>query len=877
MARVPLLLPLILILALLASATPLVAQELPGGEAPPAEEEPAQYEPTAESLAQHPVPEWFNDAKFGVFIHWGPYSVPAYAPAPDAVPVGGFPFTFNFQYSEWYWNHMSQPGTPQYQHHLSEYGANFNYDDFINEWRAEQYDPNAWVDLFNDAGAQYFVMVSKHHDGFSLFPSDTTNRDSVAMGPRRDLVGEMFEAAREDGNLHAGLYYSVYEWYHPAYRGINDTGMTLFNGPATPPYNPYTGQEVPYYGYLPVEDYVEDHQLPQMREIIERYRPEVLWCDGAWDNSEAFWHAHEIMAEFYNAALEDQPDGVVVNNRCGNGAHADFSTPEYTSETAINPNKWEATRGIGFSFGYNQFEDELQYLSTNEIIDSLVDIVSKNGNFLLNIGPRADGTVIALMQQRLREVGAWLDLNGEAIYGTRYWDTFGEDTGVDASVPLPGTVGDSGGTNVESPNTTQQGVRFTVADKEGADAFYITSVTYPEGDELVVDSPVPIEEGDEVVLLGHDQPLEWSREEGGPLRVQLPVGGQFATDLDHAFVFRIAAPGYVAPDLRPTPTPMDVPAPAPAPAVERVVRHDAADRAGTAAAVSAEVHDTADTVVIARADAYADALAGGPLAAHLGAPLLLSNGDELGEAAANEIVRLQATEAVLLGGPGALGEQVEADLEAQGLTTRRIAGDNRFATAAAIAAELPESDEVILAEGEHALDSRGWPDALAASGLAAAERIPVLLVNAERLPTETADALEGVGNATLVGGTAAISAAVESAIADRVDRVTRLAGADRYATSAVVADEAVSRGHQATEAWLATGRNWPDGLVAGAAAGTAGVPLLLIDGQDLSGSVASAAWLQAHAAELDRVHLVGGTAAIGMQVEMALRNMLEGR
>ena len=868
----------LLVLVVLALAAPAVAgaQEPPPERTDGAGEQPERYEPTAESLAQHPVPEWFNDAKFGIFIHWGPYSVPAYAPAPDGVPVGGFPFTFNFQYAEWYWNHQLQPGTPQYQHHLQQYGANFLYDDFINQWKAEAFDPEQWVDLFNDAGAQYFVLVSKHHDGVSLFPSDTTNRDTGSMGPRRDLVGDLFEAAREDGNLFAGLYYSLYEWYHPAYRGIGDSGMTLFNGPTTGPYNPYTGESVPYTGYLPVDDYVEDHQVPQMREIITRYRPDVLWCDGAWDNPEGYWRSNELIAEYYNQALEAQPDGVVVNNRCGSGAQADFSTPEYTSENAINPEKWEATRGIGFSFGYNQYEDELQYLSANEIIDSLVDIVSKNGNFLLNIGPRADGTIIELMQERLRDVGAWLDVNGEAIYGTTYWETFGEDTGVDGSVPLPGTVGDGGSTNVETPNTQIEGLRFTLANDEGADAFYITAVDWPAGGELVVDSPVPIEDGQEVRLLGYDQPLAWSREEGGPLRVTLPEGGQFATDLEHAFTFRIADPGYVAPDLRPRPAQQPVEEP-PAPGVSppaTIERHAGSDRTATAAAISAEGYDTAETVVIARSDAYADALTGGPLAAELEAPLLLTAGDALGQAAAAEIARLDATRAVLLGGDEALGPRVEEDLRDLGLDVRRIAGSNRFATAALVAEELPASDEVLIAEGEHADPDRGWPDALSASALAAAQRKPVLLVNGERLPAETAARLRPDVDATIVGGTGAVDPAVEQEIDARARDVRRLAGADRYATSAEVADEAVARGVGTDEVWLATGADWPDGLVAGAAAGSRGVPLLLVDGRDLEGSPASRAWLEDRSADLRTVHLAGGNAAIDDAVEAALRALL---
>lgn len=496
------------------------------------------YEPNKTSLDQHQAPQWFKDAKFGIFIHWGPYSVPAYAPAPDNIPVGGFPYTFNLQYAEWYWRNSMIPGAPSWVHHRDTYGPDKVYDDFIDEWQAERFDPNAWVELFKDAGAKYFVLTSKHHDGFALFDSQTTQRDAVDNGPRRDLVGDLFNAARAQGGIRPALYYSVYEWYHPAYKGINDSGMTLFNGPATAPYNPFypdpTNQPsgfraVPYKGYTEVDNYVDDQLLPQMREIIDQYNPELIWCDGGWDNSVDYWKLHETMAYYYNKN-QQQGREVVINDRCGNNSHKDYDTAEYTSETAAKEFKWEATRGIGLSFGFNEEEERTgyNYLSSNELIDFLIDVVSKNGNVLLNIGPKADGTIPSSMQQRLRDMGAWLRINGEAIYGSTFHN--------------PAADGN---------------LRFTVK----PDAFYMTSLEWP-GETLTVPASAnaPLKDDSQIFLLGYDQPLSYTKNSDGSFVVQMPPQGRSATPSEHAFTFKITAPAQ--PPI-PTQTPTSEPTTAP--------------------------------------------------------------------------------------------------------------------------------------------------------------------------------------------------------------------------------------------------------------------------------------------------------------------------
>jgi len=446
------------------------------------------YTPDPASLARHQVPRWFEDAKLGFFIHWGPYSVPAYAPPSDGIG-----------YAEWYWSELNRPGSPTQQHQRDVYGEEFPYDRFIEQWKAERFDPDAWLRLFEQGGAKYFVQVTKHHDGVALFDTATTGRDTVELGPHRDFVRELFDAAeRGDYGLKRGLYYSLPEWFHPL-----DT--TFAQGP---PRNPFTGEPVPYTGYTPISSYVDEHQYPQMLELIDHYDPDILWCDIGGAN-----RSNEVMAHFFNQAKNrPDPKEVTVDNRCGNGIY-DFTTPEYSVEPDINPAKWEATRGLGRSFGYNAEEGPDDYLSANELIDSFVDIVSKNGNLLLNLGPKADGTIPEIQAERVRALGEWLDVNGEAIYGSRYWRQAEDD---DTNVP----------------------VRYTV----NGESLYATALEWP-GRELRLGADIAVERSTRITLLGAgSKPLRW-RQEDGALVVSMPAEGETATTARHAYAFEIRTPG----------------------------------------------------------------------------------------------------------------------------------------------------------------------------------------------------------------------------------------------------------------------------------------------------------------------------------------------
>lgn len=347
-----------------------------------------KYEPTWESVDSRPTPQWFSDARFGIFIHWGVYSVPAYA------PVGN--------YSEWYWNALSKGPTDRgkpnatYQFHARNYGAKFPYANFAPMFRAEMFDPDYWADVFAKSGAKYVVLTSKHHDGFALWPSQQASAawkrpwNSTVAGPKRDLLGDLTNAVRKRG-LKMGFYYSLYEWYNPLW--LSDR-----------------------------KRYVTEHMHPQFKDVVTRYKPAIIFSDGEWDMPGEDWKSPELLAWLFNES--PVREDVVINDRWGKGSrhkHGGYFTTEYTAGLENSTKPWEESRGMGFSYGYNRAEQIKDYRSDRELILMLVDLVSRGGNLLLDIGPTADGRIPVIMQERLLQMGRWLDTNGESIYGTRPW------------------------------------------------------------------------------------------------------------------------------------------------------------------------------------------------------------------------------------------------------------------------------------------------------------------------------------------------------------------------------------------------------------------------------------------------------------------------
>ncbi|MDX2527310.1 alpha-L-fucosidase [Streptomyces europaeiscabiei] len=433
------------------------------------------YQPTKASLDTHPVPRWYKDAKFGIFVHWGIYSVIAGATPRSA--------------SEWYLWYQSTKDTAEWKYHRDTYGEDVTYDDLIPRFKAEKYDPDAWVRLFEQAGAEYFALTSKHHDGFALYPSRVTDRHSVAYGPKRDLVGELMTAARKRGTVRPGLYYSLGEYFNPAI--------------GRPMRNFYTDKEIPMTGYKPVQDYVGDYELKQLYEIIDRYDPELLWADGQWfrPTGNPPWRSEEPMAHYYNQAKNrKRPKGVVINDRFD--THFDFATYEQRTNPTMDPQKWECCMTMGYSWGYNKHEPDEDYKTSEFLIQLLADVVSKNGNLLLNIGPRPDGTIPEIMQERLRDIGAWLKVNGPAIYGSTPWVRAEEE-----GSPL--------------------GIRYTVTPGK----FNIIVLGAPSG-TLSVPGDIPISATSRIRLLGTSGSLRWTRRDG---KINITVPSSLPSDIANVF------------------------------------------------------------------------------------------------------------------------------------------------------------------------------------------------------------------------------------------------------------------------------------------------------------------------------------------------------
>ncbi len=383
-----------------------------------------KYEATYESVHSHPLPKWYDDAKFGIFIHWGLYSVPAFAGEQKVMPTlataeNGADVIRNSPYAEWYLNSMKLEGAPTREFHQNHYGDK-SYFDFQKDFEEQNagLDLHTWTDLIQKAGAKYLVLVTKHHDGYTLWPSEHPNPKREGYGSKRDFVGELQQCAKEAG-LRMGVYYSgVYDWTFK--EEPIDTGMGYFNH-----------REMS-------QEYIT-YSVSQFQELIDRYHPDLLWNDIGFPGG---YNINELFAYYYNRVTEG-----VINDRWSqmkvphtpeevedfrrrmmagedvinpmDGVHYDFTTPEYKEFDTVQTEKWETNRGIGRSYGFNRMEAGEDYLTGKQVIDMLIRIVARNGNLLLNIGPRADGTIPYEMVKPLLEVGQWLEVNGDAIYGTR--------------------------------------------------------------------------------------------------------------------------------------------------------------------------------------------------------------------------------------------------------------------------------------------------------------------------------------------------------------------------------------------------------------------------------------------------------------------------
>ena len=455
-----------------------------------------------DDLAQRPLPDWYADAKLGIMIHWGPFAVPAWAERtldPEKIftdpsdpnyffsAQGIEAFLQHNPYSEWYRNSFAIEGSGTWQHHRDTWGADFPYQNFapLFEAQLEQWRPKSWARIFQDAGARYVVLVTKHHDGYTLWPSELANPEfGSAWHAPRDIVGELSDAVR-GRCLKMGLYYSGgidWTWAPPPYATLLDA---LRLTPSQPEY----------------ADYVDEH----WRELIRRYQPAVLWNDIAAPAQE---DSEQLFRDYY----AEIPDGV-VNDRwtsAGITPHHDFRTAEFSVDDAISPDKWEAVRGMSRGFGYNSNETDSDYGPPEKFVHLLIDVVSKNGNLLLNVGPRADGSIPEPQLRILATLGRWLAANGEAIYATRPW--------------------------VRYAATTDQGVdvRFTSDPARGV-VFAILLGT-PVASDLTINGFDTTPTAVRLVETGESVP--WSITETG-LRVTLPALP--ATGLAHALAIELAS------------------------------------------------------------------------------------------------------------------------------------------------------------------------------------------------------------------------------------------------------------------------------------------------------------------------------------------------
>ena len=399
--------------------------------------------PAWESLSTYEAPLWYRDAKFGIFLHWGVYSVPAFG-------------------NEWYSRTMYLEGTPEFAHHREKYGpqSEFGYKDFIPSFTMERFDPTAWAALFKDAGAQFVVPVAEHHDGFAMYDTARSRWSAARMGPERDAFGELGEAVRASWMVLGASSHRAEHWFFM-------NGGSRFDSDVRDPafadfYGPAQREEI-----APNEQYLEDWLLRTV-EIIDRYRPQVLWFDW-WIETPAFEPYVRLLAAYYYNRAHAEGRGVVINFKWT--AFAPGSAVydiERGTMGGIRPDVWQNDTSVSrTSWAWVEGHD---YKSVDELVAELVDTVSKNGNLLLNVGPRPDGTIADDEQDILRGIGRWLTRNGEATYGSRPW-----------IIPAEGPTQVTAGSFVDSsaPGYTAADVRFTTRTDVTGDYVYATLLAQP--------------------------------------------------------------------------------------------------------------------------------------------------------------------------------------------------------------------------------------------------------------------------------------------------------------------------------------------------------------------------------------------------------------
>ncbi|MGF7144695.1 alpha-L-fucosidase [Anaerotaenia torta] len=453
--------------------------------------EEGEYKDNWDSLSGYRVPDWYRRLKFGIFIHWGIYSVPAFG-------------------SEWYSRNMYIQGSPEFEHHVKTYGEhkNFGYKDLIPLFQAEYFDPEEWARLFQDAGARYVIPVGEHHDGFQMYRSELSHWNAYEMGPKRNILGELKEAAGRHGLIFGTSSHRVEHWFFMGHGKEFDSDIKepLKRGDFYWPAMPEPKNHHDLFNNVPSQEFLEDW-LVRCCEIVDQYRPKIIYFDWWIQHSAVKPYLKKFAAYYYNRARE-WGEEVVINYKhdafqfgCAvvdieRGQFAQAKPYYWQTDTSVARNSWCYT-------------ENNNYKSSREILCDLVDIVSKNGTLLLNIGPKSDGTIPEEDKRILQEIGAWLKVNGEAIYDTSVWRSSGEG---------PTQIEEGQFADGSAKNFTSEDIRFTVK----GSSLYATVLRFPEDGRLQIRSlgekdasRLPHFHGiiREVSILGYEGELDWSRGE----------------------------------------------------------------------------------------------------------------------------------------------------------------------------------------------------------------------------------------------------------------------------------------------------------------------------------------------------------------------------
>ncbi|XP_037090729.1 alpha-L-fucosidase-like [Pollicipes pollicipes] len=431
-----------------------------------------RYEPTWASLDTRPLPGWYDEAKFGIFIHWGLFSVPSFG-------------------DEWFWEYWREQKWKPYVDFMDKnYRPNFTYADFGPQFTAEFYNPDQWADLFKASGAKYIVLTSKHHEGFTMWPSKYAwNWNAMDVGPKRDLLGDLAKSIRKRTDVKFGVYHSLFEWFNPIFLEDKKSNFTT-------------------------KIFPHAKTIPELYELVENYKPDVIWSDGSIAApSSDYWGSKDFIAWLYN----DSPvkDTVVTNDRWGRDAscaHGDFFTcRDRYNPGVLLPHKWENCMTIDSkSWGYRREAVLADFLTMDDLTKVLAETISCGGNLLMNVGPTHDGRIVPIFEERLRQMGQWLGINGEAIYSSKAWH--------------------------HQNDSTTSGVWYTQREK----SVYAIVLDWPDRDILTLGSITMAADG-KVLMLGHKDPLKWTKD-GQTLQVKFPDLAQVSSRWAWVLKFDAASP-----------------------------------------------------------------------------------------------------------------------------------------------------------------------------------------------------------------------------------------------------------------------------------------------------------------------------------------------